>query len=100
VHDDRVVLVNEHRAQWRVEVVEVADNIEDIDRPGSGRDKVGPLQLGRGLREGVAGAEHNAVVPPKFAQQRGQGDDRANAAAAVAAAFSAGQARASVMNSS
>jgi len=51
VHDDRVMIVDEHRAQRRVEVValEMASDIEDVERARSRRDQVGAREPVGGL---------------------------------------------------
>src|SRR5439155_24540954 len=89
MHDDRVVVVDEERAQWRVDVVggEMPADIVDIESAGAGGKQIGPLQLGRGLGKGVACPEDDTAAFPQLPEQCRQCDLRANSAAAVASAF-------------
>jgi hypothetical protein len=74
VHDDWIVVVDEQRAQRRVDVVlgEMPAYIVDVERPGSRRHKIRPLQPRRGLRESVARAEDDAAALAQLAEQRRQ----------------------------
>ena len=89
MHDDRIVVVDEQRAQRRVDVVlgEMAADIVDVERAGARRHQIRPLQFCRGLGKRIAGAENDAAALAQPAEQRRQCDRRPDAAAAIAAAF-------------
>ena len=58
MHDNRVVVVDEDGPQRRIEIVlgEMPPDIEDVERAGARGHEIRPLQSGRRLREGIAGA--------------------------------------------
>ena len=90
VHDQRIVVVDEHGLHRRrqARIVEVRAGIEDVERAGAGRHQVGPLQPLRRLGKYVAGAVDEAAAGhPELPGQRRQREDRADAAAAVLVAL-------------
>ena len=89
MHDDRIVVVDEQRAQWRVDVVldQMPADIVDIERAGACGREIRPLQFGRGLGEGIARSENNAAAFAELAEQCRQSDRGPDSAAAITAAF-------------
>ncbi len=89
MHDDRIVIVDKQRAQWRGDVVvdEMAADIVDVERAGACRNQVRALQFRQGLGEGIARAEDDAAAAAELAEQRRQRNCRSDAAAAIAAAL-------------
>jgi len=89
VHDDRIVVVDEQRAQRRGDVVlgKMPADIVDVERAGPRGSQIRPLQLGRGLGKGVARTEDDAAALAQLAEQRRQSDRSSDAASAIAAPF-------------
>ena len=58
VHDERIVVVDEHRLDGRVEgrVGEVLAHLDDVERAGAGGHQIGPLEAVRCARKRGAGA--------------------------------------------
>src|SRR5437870_3296887 len=65
----------------------MAADIVDVERAGAVGDQIRPLQPVRGLREGVARTEYDAIALAQLTEQCRQGDCRTDCAAAVATAF-------------
>ncbi len=72
VHDDRVVIVDEERAQWRVDVVlgEIPADIVDGERAGAGGQQIRSLQSGWGFGKRIAGSQDDAAAFAQLAEQR------------------------------
>src|SRR5208282_3153718 len=89
--DDRVVVVDEQRAQWRIDIVfdKMPADVVDRQRASAGGQQIRALQPGGSLGKGVARGQYDAAALAELAEQSRQGDRRADAAAAVAAAFEA-----------
>jgi len=89
VHDDRIVVVDEQRAQRRVDVIlgEMPTDIVDVEGAGSGGEQIRPLQPGQCLRKGIAGGEHDAIALTELAEQRRQCDCGPDPATTIAPPF-------------
>ena len=89
MHDDRVVVIDEQRAQRRVDVVigKMATDVVDVEGARAGGDQIGPLQPGGRFWEGIARAQDDAAAAAELSEQRRERNRRPDAAAAVAAAF-------------
>ena len=86
MHDHRVVVVDEHRLDRRIQtlVEEVRADVDDVERARARRHEIRPLQAARRFREREPGAvDEPAAGHAELAGEGGQREDGADAAAAV-----------------
>src|SRR5688572_5946711 len=91
VNYDRIVVVDEERSKWRVDVIEfqVATHIQNVQYTRIGRQEIGPGKFRSGLREGITGTQHDTARLSKPSKERRQCNRGPDPAAAIAASLQA-----------